>query len=172
MACGFLVGMLKAGQSPLFQHEVMKRKKQPNKTSPSGQKISEEGERMKSIKRVQKLISAMLLIFLAAFAFLIYRLQTEAGFYISNASDVSLGFVYDRNGDVLFDPDADAQIYGSDYFTDIGNLIGDNSGQMNNTLVSQNIGKLANFSFMLGEQEDGKAAIYCTLDHKVNRSGL
>ncbi len=124
---------------------------------------------MKSIRRVQKLITAMLLIFLAAFAFLIYRLQTEAGFYISNASKVSLGFVYDRNGDVLFDQNADAQIYGNDYFIDIGNLIGDDSRQMNNTLVAQNIGKLANFSFMLGEQEDGKAAIYCTLDHKVNR---
>ena len=31
MSCGFLVGMLKAGQSPLFQHEVMKRKKQKQK---------------------------------------------------------------------------------------------------------------------------------------------
>ncbi|MBR1553897.1 MAG: ABC transporter permease [Oscillospiraceae bacterium] len=124
---------------------------------------------MKSIRRVQKLMTAMLLIFLGAFAFLIYRLQSEAGFYISNASNVSLGFVYDRNGDVLFDPDADAQVYGSDYFLDIGNLIGDDSGQMSNTLVAKNIGKLANFSFMLGEVEDGKSAIYATLDHKANR---
>ncbi|MBE6876546.1 MAG: ABC transporter permease [Ruminococcus sp.] len=124
---------------------------------------------MKSIRRVQKLMTAMLLLFLAGFVFLIYRLQTEAGFYISNASNVSLGFVYDRNGDVLFDPDADAQVYGSDYFLDIGNLIGDNSGQMSNTLVAKNIGRLANFSFMLGEVEDGQSAIYATLDHKVNR---
>ncbi len=28
MSCGFLVGMLKAGQSPLFQHEVLKRRRQ------------------------------------------------------------------------------------------------------------------------------------------------
>ncbi|MBR4319847.1 MAG: FtsW/RodA/SpoVE family cell cycle protein [Oscillospiraceae bacterium] len=28
MSCGFLVGMLKAGQSPLFHHDIMKRKKQ------------------------------------------------------------------------------------------------------------------------------------------------
>jgi len=124
---------------------------------------------MKSIRRVQKLITFMLLIFLMALAFLIYKLQSEAGFYISNASKISLGNVYDRNNDVLFDPDADAQIYGSDYFIDIGNLIGDDSRQMNNTLVAQNMGMLANFSFMLGEQEDGKAAIYTTLDHKVNR---
>ncbi len=124
---------------------------------------------MKSIRRVQHLISLMLLAFLGAFGFLLYRLQTEAGFYISNASSVSLGFVYDRNGDVLFDPKADAQIYGEDHFIDIGNFIGDDSRQMTNTLVSQNMGMLANFSFMLGEQEDGKAAIYCTLDHKINR---
>ena len=124
---------------------------------------------MKSIRRVQHLISIMLLIFLAFFAFLLYKLQTEAGFYISNASKVSLGCVYDRNGDILFDPDADSQIYGSDYFLDIGNLIGDDSRQMSNTLVAQNIGTLANFSFMLGQQEDGQSAIHCTLDHKVNR---
>ncbi len=124
---------------------------------------------MKSIRRVQGLITAMLLIFLAAFAFLVYKLQTEAGFYISNASKISMGFIYDRNGDVLFDADADAQIYGSDYFIDIGNLIGDNSRQMSNTLAGKNIGMLANFSFMLGEQENGQASIHCTLDHKVNR---
>ncbi len=124
---------------------------------------------MKSIRRVKKLISVLLLVFLAAFAFLIYKLQTEAGFYISNASDISLGRVYDRNGDVLFDAKADAQIYGSDYFIDIGNFIGDDSRQMTNTLVAQNKGLLANFSFMLGEQEDGQAAIYTTLNHKVNR---
>ena len=31
MSCGFLVGMLKAGQSPLFHHEAMKRKKQKSR---------------------------------------------------------------------------------------------------------------------------------------------
>ena len=124
---------------------------------------------MKSIRRVQHLISIMLLVFLGMFFFLIYKLQSEAGFYISNASKVSLGFVYDRNGDILFDQNADAQVYGNDYFLDIGNFIGDDSRQMNNTLVSQNMGMLANFSFMLGEQEDGQAAIYSTLDHRVNR---
>lgn len=124
---------------------------------------------MKSIRRVQHLISIMLLIFLGIFAFLIYKLQKESGFYISNASKVMLGYVYDRNGDILFDQDANAQIYGADYFLDIGNLIGDDARQMTNTLVAQNIGSLANFSFMLGEQEDGQSAIYCTLDHKVNQ---
>ncbi|MDE6708042.1 MAG: ABC transporter permease [Oscillospiraceae bacterium] len=124
---------------------------------------------MKSIHRVQHLISIMLLLFLGIFGFLIYKLQKEAGFYISNASSISLGYVYDRNGDILFDQNANTQVYGSDYFLDIGNLIGDDSHQMNNTLVAQNIGALANFSFMLGEQENGQSAIYCTLDHKVNQ---
>lgn len=124
---------------------------------------------MKSIRRVQKLISILLLLFLAGFSFLIYKLQKEAGFYISNASQISMGCVYDRNGDVLFDANADAQVYGSEHFIDVGNFIGDDSRQMNNTLVAQNKGLLANFSFMLGEQEDGKAAIYTTLNHKVNQ---
>lgn len=31
ISCGFLVGMLKAGQSPLFRHELMKRKKKKQK---------------------------------------------------------------------------------------------------------------------------------------------
>ena len=124
---------------------------------------------MKSIRRVQRLISMMLLVFLGVFGFLLYKLQSEAGFYISNASKISLGYVYDRNGDILFDQNATTQIYGSDYFLDIGNLIGDDSKQMTNTLVAQNIGSLANFSFMLGEQENGQSAIYCTLDHKINQ---
>lgn len=124
---------------------------------------------MKSIRRGQHLITIMLLIFLAGFGFLIYKLQTESGFYISHASNASLGKVYDRNGDVLFDPHATAEEYGEDYFLDVGNLIGDDSRQMTNTLVAQNKALLANFSFMLGEQPDGQAAIVSTLDHEVNR---
>ena len=124
---------------------------------------------MKSIRRGQHLITLMLLVFLAAFAFLIYRLQSEAGYYISQSGDAPLGLVYDREGDVLFDANADAATYGADHFLDVGNLIGDDSRQMTNTLVAQNKDLLANFSFLLGEQEHGKAAIYCTLDHAANR---
>jgi len=42
MSCGFLVGMLKAGQSPLFHHEAMKRKKQKQrrKTQKSRKQVS------------------------------------------------------------------------------------------------------------------------------------
>ncbi len=125
---------------------------------------------MKSIRRGQHLITIMLLVFLLGFGFLIYRLQTEATFYISHASNLSLGKVYDRNGEVLFDPNATAEEYGADYFLDVGNLIGDDSRQMTNTLVAQNKDLLANFSFMLGEQPDGQAAICTTLDHTVNRA--
>lgn len=124
---------------------------------------------MKSIRRGQHLITIMLLVFLIGFGYLIYRLQHDSGFYISHASSASLGCVYDRTGDVLFDPHATAEDYGGDHFLDVGNLIGDDSRQMTNTLVAQNKADLANFSFMLGEQKDGKAAIYTTLDHSVNR---
>ena len=124
---------------------------------------------MKSIRRGQHLITIMLLLFLAGFGFLIYKLQTEAKFYISHASNTSLGKVFDRNGEVLYDPKATAEEYGADYFLDVGNLIGDDSKQMTNTLVAQNKDLLANFSFMLGEQSDGQAAICTTLDHRINR---
>lgn len=124
---------------------------------------------MKSIRRAQNLITLILLAFLVGMGILVYKLQTEASFYISNGSHIAMGYVYDRNGEILFDPDASKEDYPDDWFLDVGNFIGDNSRQMTNTLVAQNKKLLANFSFMLGEQKDGKAAIYCTLDHAVNR---
>ncbi|MBQ8927331.1 MAG: ABC transporter permease [Oscillospiraceae bacterium] len=125
---------------------------------------------MKSIRRGQHLITILLALFLLGFGILLWKLQSEAGFYYANSSRPSLGLVYDRTGDVLFDPDADASAYGYDHFVDVGNLIGDNSGQMTNTLVARNLAELGNFSFMLGEQRDGSAAIHTTLDHAVNRA--
>lgn len=125
---------------------------------------------MKSIRRAQHLVTLMLLAFLACLGILIYKLQSEAAFYISNSDHVSLGCVYDRNGDILFDPDANKESYPEDHFIDVGSLIGDDSQQMTNTLVAQNKDLLANFSFMLGEQKKGQAAIHCTLDHGVNRA--
>ncbi len=125
---------------------------------------------MKSIRRGQHLITLMLLLFLAVFGFLIYRLQKDAGFYMSHARNAPLGLVYDRRGDVLYDPNATADQYGEDHFLDISNLIGDDAGQMTNTLVANNKAALTNYSFLLGEQADGKAAVYTTLDHDVNRA--
>ncbi len=124
---------------------------------------------MKSIRRGQHLITLMLLLFLAGMGILIYRLQTEAAFYISHASTTSLGMVYDRNGDILFDPDASKGTYPDDHFLDVGNFIGDDTRQMTNTLVAQNKDMLANFSFMLGESENGMSSIHTTLDHKINQ---
>ncbi len=124
---------------------------------------------MKSIRRGQHLITLMLLAFLIGMGVLIYKLQKEADFYISHSSRVTLGCVYDRSGDVLFDPEATKDTYSEEHFLDVGNFIGDDSGQMTNTLVSRNKELLTNYSFMLGVQEDGDAAIHTTLDHKVNR---
>ena len=125
---------------------------------------------MKSIRRGQHLITILLAVFLLVFGILLWKLQTQAGFYYANSAHPSLGLVYDRTGDVLFDPEASADTYAYDHFVDVGNLIGDNAGQMTNTLVARNIADLGNFSFMLGEQTDGSAAIHTTLDHAVNRS--
>ncbi len=124
---------------------------------------------MKSIKRTQHLITVILLLFLVGMGILIYKLQTEAAFYISHSSKISLGCVYDRNGDVLFDPDASKETYSLNHFLDVGNFIGDEEKQMTNTLVLQNMDLLANFSFMLGAQENGQSAVHTTLDHDVNR---
>lgn len=125
---------------------------------------------MKSIRRGQHLITLMLLAFLAGMGVLLYKLQSESAFYISHSSQTTLGCVYDRNGDILFDPDADKATYDAEHFLDIGNFIGDDTRQMTNTLVAQNKELLTNFSFMLGAQEDGEAAVYSTLDHAVNQA--
>lgn len=125
---------------------------------------------MKSIRRATNLITLMLLAFLAGMGVLIYKLQSESAFYISHSTKVTLGCVYDRNGDVLFDPNASKEIYGENRFIDVGNFIGDETKQMTNTLVANNKDLLSNFSFMLGAQEDGKSAIYTSLDHVVNRT--
>jgi len=124
---------------------------------------------MKSIRRGQRLITVMMLAFLVGLGVLVYKLQSEAAFYVSHSANVSLGCVYDRNGDVLFDPKASRDRYNSSHFLDVGNFIGDDSKQMTNTLVMKNKDLLTNFSFMLGVQENGRAAVNTTLDHAVNQ---
>ncbi len=127
---------------------------------------------MKSIKRCQFVISLFIVVFILGMAALVVKIQREASFYMMNSGNHELGMVYDRNGDVLFDgslEDSDRK-YEDNYFIDVGNLIGDNKGQMTNTLVAKNIEKLNNYSFSQGlVLEGGKAAIYTTLDHKANR---
>lgn len=125
---------------------------------------------MKSIKRCQGIISLFLVFFVAGMIALVIKIQREASFYMMHSDSHELGMVYDRNGDVLFDGSGNEE-YEDNYFIDVGNLIGDDKGQMTNTLVAQNLEKLNNYSFSAGlVREGGKAAIYTTLDHKANRT--
>lgn len=124
---------------------------------------------MKSLKRGKNLITFMMLIFLAGIIMLIVKIQMEASFYISNSGSRDLGYVYDCNGDIIFDDEAKEGDYPDGYFKDIGNLIGDASGQMTNTLVANNLERLSNYSFTKGiTRKGGKAAVYTTLDHNAN----
>lgn len=125
---------------------------------------------MKSIKRCQHVMTVFLLMFLAGTVMLIVTLTKNAEFYMSHSENYELGKVYDRNGDVLFDG-SDNGDYENGHFKDVGNLIGDDKGQMENTLVAQNLDKLNNYSFNTGlVKNGGKAAIYTTLDHAANRA--
>ena len=125
---------------------------------------------MKSIKRCQHIITLFLSIFLVGMVVLVIKINREASFYMMNSDDHRLGMVYDRKGDVLFDGSGRGD-YPDGYFIDVGNLIGDDKGQMDNTLVAQNIGYLNNYSFSEGlVDKGGKAAIYTTLDHDANRA--
>ena len=104
-----------------------------------------------------RLITAMLTMFMAGMAALSFKIYSESSFYMSNSDSVSLGKVYDRNGDVLFDQNATPDDYGYNHFTDVANFIGNDSGQMTNTLVSENIQYLSNYSFSAGlRNENGK----------------
>lgn len=124
---------------------------------------------MKSIKRGQYMITFFILLFIAGMGLLVYKLYSESSFYISQSGTHILGKIYDRNGDVLFD-DSET-VYEDGHFTDIGNIIGDASGQMSNTLVAKNIEKLNNYSFSSGlVSENGKSAVYSTLDHYANKA--
>lgn len=124
---------------------------------------------MKSLKRGSKLITAIIFIFLIVLGFLVWKLMSEAKFYISHSPEATLGYVYDRNRDVIFDDNAKEGDYPDGYFKDVGNLIGDTSGQMTNTLVNKNLEKLSNYSFSAGiDTKNGKAAIYSTLNHDAN----
>lgn len=126
---------------------------------------------MRSIRRNMRLITLIIAFFLAGMTVLVLKIYRESSFYIVNSSGAQLGKVYDRKGNVLFDQDAQPDTYGEDYFTDIANIIGNDSGQMTNTLVSENMQYLNNYSFSAGTKaNDGQSAIYTTLDHDANRA--
>ncbi|MGN0612628.1 MAG: penicillin-binding transpeptidase domain-containing protein [Porcipelethomonas sp.] len=124
---------------------------------------------MKSLKRGSRLITLMIFVFLTGMGILIWKIMTEASFYISHSSEANLGYVYDCSGEILFDDNAKPGDYPDGHFKDVGNLIGDTSGQMTNTLVNKNLEKLSNYSFTAGvSEEGGKAAIYSTINHAAN----
>jgi len=128
---------------------------------------------MKSIKRCQHIISLFLVLFIAGMVVLVVKIQREASFYMMNSDNRVLGNVYDRKGAILYDGSLKEgeQKYPDGQFIDVGNLIGDDKGQMDNTLVTKNLEKLNNYSFSEGlVQNGGKAAIYTTLDHKANKA--
>ncbi len=125
---------------------------------------------IRSIRRGEKWIIAILVIFFIGMVILIITVATQASFYMSHSNNVTLGKVYDRDGDVLFDEDATAEEYGSDHFLDVGNLIGDNSGQMTNTIVSENLDALQNYSLIFGSSASGEASVTVSLDHATNRA--
>ena len=104
---------------------------------------------IQSIRRGERLTILILVIFFIGMGILVFKVVRESSFYMSHSDDVTLGKVYDRNDQVLFDPDASTENYDANYFLDVGNVIGDNSGQMTNTLVSENIEKLQNYSLIL-----------------------
>lgn len=126
---------------------------------------------IQSIRRGERLTILILILFFLGMGVLVLKIVLEAPFYMSHSNNITLGKVYDCHQKVLFDPDATAEEYGSDYFLDIGNVIGDDSGQMTNTLVSENLESLQNYSLIFGATESGgEAAIYATLDHAVNQT--
>ena len=124
---------------------------------------------IKSIKRGRLLTIIILCMFLAGLVILVFKVTTQANFYMSNSKEQKLGKIYDREGDVLYDREASDASYSHDHFIDIGNFIGDDSGQMTNTLLDNSRELLVNYSFLTGSQKDGKAAIYTSLIHSVNR---
>lgn len=124
---------------------------------------------MKSLKRGRNLITLTMLIFLIGIIMLIVKIMMEASFYISNSASRDLGYIYDRNEEIIFDDNAKDGDYPDGYFKDVGNLIGDAGGQMTNTLVANNLERLSNYSFTKGvTRKGGKAAIYASLDHSAN----
>ncbi len=124
---------------------------------------------IKSIRRGERLTILILVLFFIGMGILVFKVVRESNFYMSHSDNVTLGKVYDRNGDVLFDPKASKENYDASHFLDIGNLIGDDSGQMTNTLVSENIENLQNYSLIFGASAHGQTAIHTTLDHEANR---
>jgi len=123
----------------------------------------------RSMRRAVHGTTLLIFAFMVALIYLAYTLVTQAPNYIAKAGVAAYGVVYDRNGDVLFDGSKPLTAYPAGQFADVGNVIGDTSGQMTNTLVAQHLGDLANYSFLYGSGNQN-VALYTTLDHSANRA--
>lgn len=121
-----------------------------------------------SMRRAGRMTSLLLAAFTAGLCYLAYTLVTQSPTYMAKSGSVSYGVVYDRTGDVLFDGTRPLTEYPAGHFADVGNLIGDTSGQMTNTLIARNLGELANYSFLY-ETGQGKVSLRTTLLHSANR---
>ena len=122
----------------------------------------------RSVNRSTKAVTLLLLAFFGGLIYLGYVLVRDAPMYMAKSGRTSYGIVYDRNGDVLFDGTNSLDSYPSGQFADVGNLIGDTSGQMSNTLVKKHLTELVNYSF--SGEGIGKVALNTTLDHKANKA--
>ena len=122
-----------------------------------------------SMRRAGKWTALLLVAFIAALIYLAYTLITESPYYMAKSGAATYGIVYDRTGDVLFDGSQPLTNYPAGQFADVGNLIGDTSGQMSNTIVARNLTDLANYTFTYGNSA-GTASLETTLSHSANRA--
>ena len=125
---------------------------------------------MKSLRRGNIVMGLIIAVFILGMFVLIGKIQLEASYYIINSDESTLGIVYDRNNDVLFDEKSNYSKYPSNQFADVANFIGDSSSQMTNTIVSRNSEILNNYTFSGGvNSSEGQSAIYTTLNHSANQ---
>ena len=123
----------------------------------------------RSMRVAGRLTSLLIAAFLIGLFYLAYVLVTQSPYYMAKTGSTGYGTVYDRSGDVLFDGTKPLSSYPAGQFADVGNLIGDASGQMTNTLVGRNLSLLANYNFLYGK-EQGQVSVTTTLSHKANKA--
>ena len=123
----------------------------------------------RSMRRAGKWTALLLTAFAAGLVYLGWRLISQSAFYMVKSGQATYGKVTDRTGDVLFDGTQPLTNYEWGHFADVGNLIGDTSGQMTNTIVSRNLSDLVNYSFTYGSGTN-TAVLETTLLHSANRA--
>ena len=123
----------------------------------------------RSMRRAGKWTAFMLTVFLIGLGYLGWRLVTQSAFYMAKSGKATYGKVVDRTGDVLFDGTQPLTNYEWGHFADVGNLIGDTSGQMSNTIVSRNLDELVNYSFTYGSGSSA-TILQTTILHSANRA--